>query len=100
MQRIIRTLVAGAVVALAALVLSAAPAVAQDDTTSTSQPIRDSDTGLNDIVPQPNSGEAPDDPSDRGGWQQYMVFVLIVGGLAAIVVLVLRQSRRARAAQG
>lgn len=100
MQRLLRSLVAGALSAIAVLALVTAPVAAQDDTTSTSQPIRDSDTGLNDIVPQPNSGEAPDDPSDRGGWQQYMVFVLIVGGLAAIVVLVLRQSRRARAAQG
>ena len=70
-----------------------------EDTTTTTTPIRNSDTGLNDIVPQPNSGEAPDDPSDRGGWQQYLVFGLIIGGMAVIVAIVMRQSRRARAAQ-
>ena len=89
-----------AAVALATVVLVGfvpSSAVAQgDDSTTTTQPIRDSDTGLNDIVPQPNSGEAPDDPSDRGGWQQYLVFVLIVAGIGGIVLLVMRQSRNAR----
>lgn len=89
---------------MAVLALGLGPAAAQNDdedtTTTTSQEIRDSDTGLNDIVPQPNSGEAPDDPSDPGGWQQYMVFGLIIGGMAVIVMIVVRQSRRARAAQG
>jgi hypothetical protein len=81
------------------LSLGSTSAMAQDDGTTTTQPIRDSDTGLNDIVPQPNSGEAPDDPSDRGGWQQFMVFGLIVGGMGVIVVLVVRQSRHARRAR-
>jgi len=80
--------------------VGAPAAMAQsEDTTTTTTPIRDSDTGLNDIVPQPNSGEAPDDPSDSGGWQQYLVFGLIIGGMAVIVAIVMRQSRRARAAQ-
>jgi hypothetical protein len=85
---------------LVVLGVGAPAAMAQsEDTTTTTTPIRDSDTGLNDIVPQPNSGEAPDDPSDRGGWQQYLVFGLIIGGMAVIVAIVMRQSRRARAAQ-
>lgn len=75
-------------------------ASAQDDsTTTTAPPIRDSDTGLNDIVPQPNSGQAPENPSDPGGWQQYMVFGLIIGGMALIVLLAWRQSRHARRAR-
>ena len=95
-----RAIGALAIALLLVLSLASASAVAQDDgTTTTTQPIRDSDTGLNDIVPQPNSGEAPDDPSDRGGWQQFMVFGLIVGGMGVIVVLVVRQSRHARRAR-
>jgi hypothetical protein len=98
-QRLLRTLVACTIAAVAVFALGLTTAAAQDDTTTTTTPIRDSDTGLNDIVPQPNSGEAPDDPSDRGGWQQYLVFGLIIGGMAVIVVIVMRQSRQARAAQ-
>jgi hypothetical protein len=99
-QRLLRSLVAIALVVVTVLAVEPTPVAAQDDTTTTSQPIRDSDTGLNDIVPQPNSGEAPDDPSDRGGWQQFMVFGLILGGMGVIVLMVVRQSRRARSAPG
>jgi hypothetical protein len=100
MRRPLPLVAIAALVLLAALGVGAPAATGQtDSTTSTTTPIRDSDTGLNDIVPQPNSGEAPDDPSDRGGWQQYLVFGLIIGGMAVIVVIVTRQSRRARAAQ-
>lgn len=75
-------------------------AAAQDDaTTTTSTPIRDSDSGLNDIIPQPNSGQAPENPSDPGGWQQYMVFGLIIGGMTLIVLIAWRQSVQARRAR-
>ena len=101
MQRRSSRLIGALALALLLVVtLGSASATAQDDdTTTTTQPIRDSDTGLNDIVPQPNSGEAPDDPSDRGGWQQFMVFGLIIGGMGVIVVLVVHQSRQARRAR-
>jgi hypothetical protein len=87
------------ILGLAVTLVGADPASAQDDdTTTTSAPIRDNDTGLNDIIPQPNSGQAPEQPSDRGGWQQYMVFGLIIGGMAVIVLLAWRGSTKARRA--
>lgn len=54
------------------------------------------DAPTQDIVPRPNSGEAPEEPGDRGGALQLLVaglLVVAVGGAAAHLV---RQSRRAR----
>lgn len=95
--------------ALAALVLAALlvgplapPSIAltgvatQDQTTTTMPPVREGDSPINDILPEPNSGTAPEKPSDRGGWQQIMVFGLLVGGMGVIVLLVRRESRAAR----
>ncbi|KAA0235254.1 MAG: hypothetical protein EDR02_04770 [Actinobacteria bacterium] len=52
-----------------------------------------------DIIPQPNSGSPPDHPGDRGGWQQLSLLALIVVAVAAIFLLVRRESRRKRDAQ-
>lgn len=83
----------------------AGPVAAQEtstteaDTTTTEIEVeRDSQFG--NILPRPNSGQAPDSANDRGGWQQYMVFALIGVGLLAIVALATRQSRKIRRAQG
>ena len=49
-----------------------------------------------DIIPQPNSGQAPAEAGDRGGALQMLilgVLVVAVGGAATHLV---RQSRRAR----
>lgn len=70
----------------------------QDEVTSTTASEGDSSVG--DILPRPNSGQAPDSPNDPGGWQQYLVFAALFVGLAAIALLVRRESRRARAARG
>jgi hypothetical protein len=49
-----------------------------------------------DIIPEPNSGRAPDDAGDRGGVLQGVVFLFIVVGVGGMVTLVVRESRRSR----
>lgn len=51
------------------------------------------------IIPEPGSGRAPEDEGDPGGALQIAVFVLIVAGLATIIGLVVRSSRKARRAR-
>ncbi|HEX9992324.1 MAG TPA: hypothetical protein VGB14_05295, partial [Acidimicrobiales bacterium] len=87
-------LVAVVLVVLAAVpVAVASPAAGQPASSTTTI-----DPGATGAVPRPNSGAPPEDAGDRGGWAQGLVFVLTLAGLAAIVVLVVRSSRRARAA--
>ena len=84
-------------VALATLVLTAPPASAQEPgTTTTSLP----QVPTQEIVPQPNSGTDPDEAGDRGGALQVTVLVLVVVAVGGAVVMVVRQSRRARQAAG
>lgn len=52
------------------------------------------------IIPRPDSGVAPEDAGDRGGVLQTLLFVIVVGGVASIIGLVVRESRRARAERG
>ncbi len=49
------------------------------------------------IIPRPGEGQAPDEPGDRGGWEQWAVFVALVAGLALIITLIVRSARRNRA---
>jgi hypothetical protein len=51
------------------------------------------------IIPEPNSGIGPEEPGDRGGWQQWAVLVAIVAGVGTIGLLVVRESRGRRAAR-
>jgi hypothetical protein len=90
-----------AVLVVASSFAGAEPAESQteapDATVDTRPVIDDGSSPVNNILPRPNSGQAPDSPNDPGGWQQYLVFGLILAGLVVIVLLVLRESRRARA---
>lgn len=52
------------------------------------------------IIPEPNSGVAPTDAGDRGGSLQTVVFVIVLAGVGVIGALVVRESRKARAARG
>lgn len=52
------------------------------------------------IIPRPDSGTEPEDAGDRGGALQTVLFVTILGGVAVIAALVVRESRRARAERG
>lgn len=89
MRRPIAILVA----VLALLAVSTASAPAQEPSTSTptvSLPRRD-------IVPQPNSGEAPSEVGDRGGALQLLLLSVVVVVIGGSVYGLVRQSRRARA---
>ncbi|MBX3314665.1 MAG: hypothetical protein KF906_10130 [Actinobacteria bacterium] len=48
-------------------------------------------------LPAANSGRAPEDPGDPGGWEQTLVFVLMAGGMLTIGAVVFRGGRRTRA---
>ena len=76
-----------------------APAAAQtpEPPLTTGSSVPDAGQGVPPIIPRPNSGEAPDDPGDRGGWQQLAVLGVVIGGLGLIGVLVVRDARRKRA---
>jgi hypothetical protein len=80
---------------LLALALTAPPASPPGQgTTTTSLP----QVPTQDIVPQPNSGTAPHEAGDRGGALQLTVLGLMVIAVGGAVVMVVRQSRRARRA--
>jgi uncharacterized protein HemX len=74
--------------------LLAAPAAAQEppSTTTTS-----AEVPAQDIIPAPNTGEEPHEAGDRGGALQLAIFGALVVGIGGAVVVVVRQSRRARA---
>jgi hypothetical protein len=41
------------------------------------------------IIVKPNSGQAPEDPGDRGGWEQLALLgliVVVIGGIATVVI--------------
>ncbi len=54
------------------------------------------DAPTQDIVPRPNSGEAPEEAGDRGGALQLLVVGLIVVAVGGAGVHLVRQSQRAR----
>jgi hypothetical protein len=81
--------------ALLALVLVGSPAAAQDPPSGTTATTL-VEVPSQDIIPAPGSGETPDEAGDRGGALQLAVLGLVMVALAALVVVVVRQSRRAR----
>ncbi|HEY8524294.1 MAG TPA: hypothetical protein VIL48_04980 [Acidimicrobiales bacterium] len=50
-----------------------------------------------DIIPQPDSGQAPEDAGDRGGALQLVVLAATVVGVGVVATLAVRESRRNRA---
>lgn len=48
-------------------------------------------------LPQPNSGRAPEDSGDPGGWEQGLVFGLLAAGMLGIGYAVFRGGKRTRA---
>ncbi len=86
-----RRLIAALLVALVLLVAApAAPAQAQDDELPPSQ------VPTQDIIPEPDSGVAPDEAGDRGGALQLLLLGLVVAALAGGGFHLYRQSRRRR----
>jgi uncharacterized protein HemX len=49
-----------------------------------------------DIVPQPNSGQAPEEAGDRGGALQLLILAVLVVAVGGAVLHLRRQSRRVR----
>jgi hypothetical protein len=94
-----RALSAGVVGVLMVTVLTlvAPPASAQDagepPVVTTLRPLPE-DAGR--IIKRPNYGHAPTHPGDRGGWQQTLVLLLVVGAVGGGVALVWRDSARRR----
>jgi hypothetical protein len=90
MRRILAViaLAAAALLGSAAIAL-AAPAAAQED--STDQPVvPESPTAL----PRANSGRAPQQAGDRGGALQLALFAILLGGLTFIASVIVRSARR------
>lgn len=73
---------------------ASAPAEAASPET-TLAPVGDPNPG---IIPAPNSGTAPSDAGERGGWMQSALFVLLCGAIILMGLLVWRESRRKRRA--
>lgn len=92
-----RRILATAALALV-LVLAAPTAWAQSDDPAPTTTTAPEPGG--DIIPRPNSGEAPDDAGERGGALQTVLFIGIVAGVVVMGAIVLRQSRKARAERG
>ena len=49
------------------------------------------------IIAQPNSGTPPEQPGDRGGWEQLALLAILVVAVGGIGVVGLRGGRKARA---
>lgn len=82
-------LFAAALLVLAVLVVPVSPAGAEDGS--------DSNVPTQDIVPKPNSGEAPEDAGDRGGALQLLLPVLLLAAIGGGAWHISRQARRAAA---
>jgi hypothetical protein len=90
-------LVVTAIGALLAIALLPSGAAAQEPPSTATTEVQ---VPTQDIVPAPNSGEAPHEAGDRGGALQLAVLGLVAVGVGVGVLLVVRQSRRARGAAG
>jgi uncharacterized protein HemX len=87
-----RRVVAG-LVALACVVALGVPAAAQEsDPTTTVAPEAESPR----IIPRPNSGAEPQETGDRGGALQLALLGLLIVVIGGAVLLLVRQSQRAR----
>ena len=84
-------------VVVLAIGLHTAPAGAQEPGSTTTSL---AEVPAQDIIPGANTGEPPDEAGDRGGALQLTILGLLVLGIGGLVVLVVRQSRRARAGSG
>jgi uncharacterized protein HemX len=87
----------GLVVVLASAMALAVPAPAQEPTSTSPSPSTTVGLPTQDIVPQPNSGAAPQEAGDRGGALQLGVLALVVVAISGATFALVRQSRRARA---
>ena len=82
----------------------AQPATSSAPSIVTTSTLPESNSEFGRIIPVPNSGAEPEDPGDRGGWQQLALFVLVCLVILAMGAWVWWRSRirrdRRRAAGG
>jgi hypothetical protein len=91
-----RYLIAGIVMALAIVGLALLVGLLADDPPRSQQRPRENTAEKPEMIPQPGSGRAPEQPGDPGGWQQAAVFGVMVAGMATLALLAWRSSVRAR----
>lgn len=94
-----RTVVAALAVLVAMIAASAVVAALIDDDKPSTAPAT---TGTEEmaspaIIPKPDSGKAPEDPGDRGGWAQLAILGVIVATLGGMGFALARGTRRSRA---
>ena len=51
------------------------------------------------IIPRPGEGKAPENPGDRGGWEQLALFALMLAAMVGIGFVIFHGSRKTRAAR-
>ncbi len=83
----------------AAATASVAAVVAQDADDGPVQITDPDQQPQGGIIPRPNSGSAPDDPGDRGGAYQWILFGLIVVFIAVAFTSIRRTAKRTQAAR-
>jgi hypothetical protein len=91
-----RYLLAAVVMVVAILGLALAVGFLADDPPRNDQQTKGDTAAKPHIIPRPNSGQAPTQPGDRGGWEQTLVFVVMLGGMVTLAVLAWRSSVRAK----
>jgi len=86
-----RTIIWSAVVLVGALLVGViVVAVTYDPGPTNPAPAQTGGAEAPRIIPQPNSGTAPDDAGDRGGWEQLALMGLIMAALVGIGIVALR----------
>lgn len=94
MRRVLPSLLIVVLLFLGAGPASAAAGSASGSTSTTAAPAEGGD-----IIPKPDSGVAPQSSGDRGGAGQLAVFIGVLVGIATIVFLAYRSSKKARASR-
>lgn len=84
-----------AAVVVVLLVLTVLGSVAPVEASLTQEAPSTTGVPAPDIIPRPDSGEAPTEAGDRGGALQLLVLGVVVIALGGGVVHVVRQARRA-----
>jgi hypothetical protein len=99
-----RRLLVGVVVGIMAVACWVVPVAAQQpgDEGDRGESTTSSVTAVpgQDIIPDPNSGQAPEEAGDRGGALQLLLLVLIVVGLGVIAWRIAVSARRHETSSG
>ena len=85
-----------AVMALSIIGLALVVGYVADDPPPSEQRQEGETSAKPDIIPRPGSGKAPAQPGDRGGWEQTVVLVAMIGGLGVLGLFAWRSGVKAR----